>query len=93
MSRYVNAAEILPACPLEALQQYAEGIQLYIPRRDERAAWGQLTGARQELAQRNWEIRQRRLQGASIESLMSEFHLSHDSIRKIVCGKNSSTQS
>lgn len=94
MSRYKNAAEILPAHLLEALQQYAAGEQLYIPRPDERLGWGERSGARQALKSRNEQIRRRYYQeGASIDQLMHEFHLGYDSIRKIVNGKNGSSHS
>ena len=40
--RYQNAAELLPAELLEALQGYLDGGYLYIPRRAEhRRAWGE----------------------------------------------------
>lgn len=91
MSRYLNAAEILPAKLLQALQRYAEGTQLYIPRRDERVGWGERSGTRAALAQRNRQIMERRLAGASIEELMAEFHLSYDSIRKILNSKRRQT--
>ena len=84
MSSYVNAAKILPAHLLEALQRYAAGRQIYVPRTDERLGWGERSGTRQALKARNVAIRQRRAQGASIEALMAEFHLGYDSIRKIV---------
>ena len=42
--RYQNAAELLPAELLEALQGYLDGGYLYIPRRAEhRRAWGERT--------------------------------------------------
>lgn len=84
MSSYVNAAKILPAELLEALQQYAAGQQLYIPRPDERLGWGERSGTREALRARNEAICERRAQGASIEDLMAEFHLGYDSIRKIL---------
>jgi Mor family transcriptional regulator len=84
LSSYVNAAKILPSHLLEALQKYAAGQQLYIPRPDERLGWGERSGTRDALRTRNEEIRQRRAEGASIEDLMAEFHLGYDSIRKIL---------
>lgn len=93
MSSYKNAADVLPAPLLAAVQRYAPGEQLYVPRPDERRRWGERSGARMALAQRNQQIRERRRTGASVEELMAEFHLSYDSIRKIVAGKNGSTRS
>ncbi|BAD39186.1 conserved hypothetical protein [Symbiobacterium thermophilum IAM 14863] len=90
LARYLNAADVLPAELLAEVQRYAAGEQLYIPRPQERLPWGTRTGARAQLALRNEQIRQRRREGASIEELMREFHLSYDSIRKILSGKNGS---
>lgn len=93
MPRYQNAAEILPDSLLRALQQYAAGMQLYIPRPSERVGWGERSGARAQLALRNEAIRARHQDGATIEQLMAEFYLGHDSIRKILSGKNGSNRS
>ena len=93
MSEYRNAAEILPASLLAALQRYAAGQQIYVPRTEERVGWGQRSGTRQALDQRNQEIRRRRAEGVSVDELMAEYHLGYDSIRKILQGKNGSNRS
>ena len=92
MSGYRNAAEILPAHLLAALQRYAAGQQIYVPRADERLGWGERSGTRRALDERNQQIRHRRAQGASMEELMAEFHLGYDSIRKILQGKSNLSQ-
>lgn len=84
MSSYVNAAKVLPAHLLEALQRYAAGQQLYVPRPDERLGWGERSGTRDALRARNEAICRQRAEGASIDDLMAEFHLGYDSIRKIL---------
>jgi len=73
LSSYVNAAKILPSHLLEALQKYAAGQQLYIPRPDERLGWGERSGTRDALRTRNEEIPQRRAEGARMEDLIAEF--------------------
>ncbi len=94
--RYQNAADVLPPRLLAAVQRHAAGTQLYVPMA-ERLGWGERSGARHALTLRNDRIRQRHHDGASTEVLMAEFHLSHDSIRKILArgaaGKNASTSS
>lgn len=87
MSCYKNAAEILPTHLLQALQRYAAGQQIYVPRPTERLQWGERSGARAALAARNDEIRRRRREGASVDQLMDEYHLGYDSIRKILQAK------
>lgn len=91
VKRYRNAAELVPPGLLKTLQRYAAGLQVYVPRGDERAVWGQRSGARKALDDRNELIRRRHGQGADIDELMAEFHLSYDSIRKIISGRNRST--
>ena len=46
---YTNADRILPRELLDAIQQYADGVYLYIPRKAERKrAWGEATDSRRE---------------------------------------------
>lgn len=81
---YFNAEEVLPAELLVEVQQYVQGAALYVPRRGQRAQWGAKNGTRQQIKLRNLEIAERYKQGASIATLMEDYHLSYDSIRKIV---------
>jgi Mor family transcriptional regulator len=85
---YVNAIRVLPPELVAALQDYVEGQLLYIPRRRERRrGWGTKSGVRQLFGVRNEQIRQDYLKGRRIGQLAEEFHLSEDSIRKIVAGQ------
>ena len=52
---YFRADEILPKDLLEAVQQYAEGQLLYIPRRVKQG-WGSATSAKAFFRERNKEI-------------------------------------
>ncbi|MGE5529487.1 MAG: CD3324 family protein [Patescibacteria group bacterium] len=82
---YRNAERILPRALLQEIQKYVQGQEIYIPRCSEtRLGWGELNGTRAFLAERNWSILRNYQEGASIEQLMGEYHLSYDSIRKIV---------
>lgn len=90
---YIKAEDVLPETLLEAIQEYVQGVELYIPKRpEERLRWGELSGTRHQIQKRNLEIVRRRAKGESIYSLMERYHLSYDSIRKIVgaAGKNAS---
>ena len=54
---YTNADRILPRELLDAIQQYADGVYLYIPRKAERKrAWGEATDSRRERLARNREL-------------------------------------
>ena len=83
--RYLNAEDVLPAALLEQIQQYADGIYLYIPRRAaHRQSWGSRPRYREELRQRNDSIRHLHREGLGPEALAERFHLSVKSIRRIL---------
>lgn len=83
--RYLNAEDVLPAALLEQIQQYADGIYLYIPRRaDHRQSWGSSTRYREELRQRNESIRHLHQEGLDPAALAERFHLSVKSIQRIL---------
>ncbi|NLL41911.1 MAG: hypothetical protein GX251_01070 [Firmicutes bacterium] len=82
---YIKAEDVLPESLLEAIQEYVQGVELYIPKRpEERLGWGEANGTRQQIYKRNREIVRKAAAGQSIYSLMEEYHLSYDSIRKII---------
>ena len=82
---YIKAEEYLPAELIRQIQTYVDGVYIYIPRRiGTRRAWGQQTGYKAELLQRNRRIRDDRLAGESISGLSSKYHLSEKSIRRIL---------
>lgn len=82
--KYRNAQDILPDRLLKELQQYASGETLYIPRSQEKKAWGESSGAREYYKKRNEEIRRKYDSGTGMEELAEQYHLSVDSIRKIL---------
>ena len=83
--RYLNAEDVLPAELLAQVQQYADGIYLYIPRRaDHRQSWGNSTRYREELRQRNESIRFLNREGMTTEELADRFHLSVKTIQRVL---------
>lgn len=86
--KYVSANEILPEYLLHEIQKYVQGSMLYIPSLEgNRKKWGQVSGQREYLQNRNKEIKQLFKMGKSINELMGLYCLSEDSIRKIVYKK------
>lgn len=82
---YRNGKELLPPQLLSQIQEYIQGQIVYIPCRNEtRAGWGAVNGTRQKLAERNREICNRYRQGCSVQELAFMYHLSEDSIRKVL---------
>lgn len=84
---YKKGSDVLPAHLLEEIQEYVEGSLIYIPKKSGKAGWGHLSGARQSIDKRNKKIRYLFDNGDTIDSLAEKFHLSEDTIRKIVYGK------
>ena len=82
---YVRASKLLPADLLEALQQYAEGCMMYIPKRPgTRLKWGKHTETKNELAQRNINIKYDYKSGLTMYRLMDKYNLAESTIRKII---------
>jgi Mor family transcriptional regulator len=83
--KYKNGKDILPATLLEQLQNYVQGELVYIPRQEsQRAGWGALNGTRLMIRMRNIEICRFYEDGTTISELMERYHLSEDSIRKVL---------
>lgn len=81
---YKNGKDILPEEVLFQIQKYFSGGIIYIPSPDKPKEWGTKTGIKEQLRIRNIEIKAKKKQGFSIEELMVEYHLSYDSIKRIV---------
>lgn len=82
---YKNGKEILPAELLIELQKYVQGELIYIPKKEPtRAGWGQLNGTRATIRLRNREICKLYTEGLPVPDLIRRFHLSEDSIKKII---------
>ena len=82
---YIKAEEILPEELIRQIQEYADGVYIYIPRKPgTRQAWGQKTDYKAELKIRNDRIRSDYAAGASVALLSRRYHLSAKSIRRIL---------
>jgi hypothetical protein len=86
--KYVKADEVLPTELLLELQKYVPSGLLYISTpKEKHKKWGEATGSRKIIANRNIQIKQRFKAGEGIEELSSSFYLSVESIKKIVYRK------
>lgn len=82
---YINADKILPEELIRWIQEYVDGVYIYIPRKPGmRHPWGQGTNYKNELSLRNACIRKDYADGISITSLIQKYHLSEKSIRRIL---------
>ncbi len=82
--KYINAADVLPKELLKEIFNYVDGELLYIPKSGKKKKWGQCSGSREYYINRNREIINRYMDGATISSIAKEYCLSYDSVRKIV---------
>lgn len=86
--KYVNANQVLPDCLIRELQEYVQGNYLYVPVREgERKNWGERSGCKAAIEERNRQITARYRAGATMEELAKSCHLSIHAIRKIIYSK------
>ncbi|MGX9755584.1 CD3324 family protein [Clostridioides difficile] len=83
--KYEKAQNILPEEILELIQEYTDGSYLYIPRKSEnKKAWGENSGSRNILKERNKEIFDKYNKGVSVKELTKDYYLTEHSIRRII---------
>ncbi|MCD7034030.1 hypothetical protein LRR81_07250 [Metabacillus sp. GX 13764] len=86
--KQVKAAAVLPERLIAEIQQYVQGETIYIPRaKKEHKRWGSESGARKYLDERNAQIKQEYKNGTALSILAEEYHLSIETIKKIVYSK------
>lgn len=82
---YRKAEEILPNEVIELIQEYVDGTNIYIPRKqDHKRKWGTKTAYRRELQKRNQSIYTDYLNGICIHELAERYYLSEKSIQRII---------
>ena len=86
--KYINAKNLLPDALVMELQSYIQGGYLYVPAdQAQQKRWGEASGYRQELQQRNRQIVEEFRNGISMEELAEKYFLSVYAIRKIIYQK------
>ena len=82
---YLKAEKILPEELIRQIQEYADGVYIYIPRKlGTRHKWGQETSYKSELKDRNDHICSDYAEGSGVSELSRKYHLSEKSIRRIL---------
>ncbi|MBQ8555592.1 MAG: hypothetical protein IJ438_06940 [Clostridia bacterium] len=85
--KYENARDILPEQLLRQVQKYVSGMLVYIPSRENKREWGMVSGYRLHLQQRNRDIRAQFALGETVQDLADAYHLSCETIKRIVYNK------
>lgn len=82
---YVKADDVLPEKLLIAVQQYVDGMYLYIPRHPEgRKKWGEVKHTHDLLETRNRELYGKYLKGVSVSDLADQYYLADKTIYRII---------
>jgi len=84
---YENAKDILPEKLLKEIQKYVSGKSIYIPNVNKKKSWGETSGYKQYLKERNQAIRDQFLNGKKIDQLACQNYLSPETIKRIVYSK------
>ena len=85
--KYENGRDVFPPRLLKQIQKYVSGRLVYIPANDKKRMWGETSGYRQYLLERNRDIKAKFIAGTGIDQLANEYYLSFESIKKIVYSK------
>lgn len=85
--KYVSGRDVFPEKLLRQVQKYAAGQLVYIPVGEGKRPWGETSGYRRYLAERNLEMQAKFQAGAEIEQLADAYCLSVESVKRIVYSK------
>lgn len=90
---YVNAENVLPADLVKEIQKYVDGQLIYIPRKQGAVlSWGEKSGWKDQLAERNRKIVTHYDSGKSIPEISELYYLSEKRIQSIIREYESSKQ-
>ena len=85
---YYNAEDLFPKEVLQKIKKYAAGKMVYFPKNEEeKSKWGMLSGQKLYYRKRNQMICNEFLYGVSVVQLAEKYHLSVETIKKIVYSK------
>lgn len=83
--KYIKGNNVLPEGMIKAIQEYVDGEFVYIPRKnDNQKAWGEKSGTKDMLKNRDTEIFQKHNEGMTVRKLAQMYYLSEQSIRRII---------
>lgn len=86
--KYRNAQVIFPDILVKELQNYVQGEYIYVPiQQEQQKRWGEVSGYRRELEQRNQQIKKDYQNGISMNCLAEKYCLSIYTVRKIIYQK------
>ncbi|QUG42871.1 hypothetical protein KD050_06385 [Psychrobacillus sp. INOP01] len=85
---YIKATSVLPEELVKEIQKYIQGETIYIPKPGKTyKQWGTLSGERKRIDERNNSLKEAYRSGAPMGQLAKEYHLSIETIKKIIYTK------
>lgn len=84
---YENAADILPEDLLKRVQKFAAGKLIYVPETTSKRSWGETSGYKRYLEERNQEIKDKFIKGETIEPSQVIIHYPLNRLRKLFTAK------
>ncbi|GIN72916.1 hypothetical protein J14TS2_33910 [Bacillus sp. J14TS2] len=85
---YVKATTILPEKLISEIQRYVQGETIYIPKPEtSHQKWGTCSGTRKRIDDRNAVMKREYKNGRTIDQLVDQYHLSVETIKKIIYSK------
>ena len=82
---YINIYDVLPKEIVEQIQEYVDGVKVYIPNK----SWGSNTDTKQLVSSRNHQIRLEHQNGLTVSELAQKYFLAEKTIQKIVYSRQS----
>jgi len=84
--KYENAKNVFPDALLKEVQKHVQGKVIYIPIGEEKRQWGETSGYKQYLNERNSGIREKFMRGTDVISLQVIRHIitSHNNARDLI---------
>lgn len=83
--KYLKAQNVLPEEIIAIIQEFIDGELVYIPRKTgEQRSWGEKSGAKNALKERNNQIFREYMGGMTVDNLSRSYYLSEQSIRRII---------
>lgn len=87
---YINIYDVLPKEIVEQIQEYVDGVKVYIPQKaDNHKSWGSNTDTKQLVSSRNHQIRLEHQNGLTVSELAQKYFLAEKTIQKIVYSRQS----
>ena len=89
---YINIYDVLPKEIVEQIQEYVDGVKVYIPKKaDNHKSWGSNTDTKQLVSSRNHQIRLEHQNGLTVSELAHDNRLNNTKAPKLLIAYGASS--